>query len=145
MVISIPIKSIVSETNQVLSTLFNHKPKNVAEENIQARIRGMILMGIANKNGWLVLTTGNKTELALGYCTLYGDMNGGLAVISDLSKNDVYSLSHWVNETAGFDRIPSRCISKPPSAELAPNQTDPFDYDEISPMVDSIITIKDTK
>jgi NAD+ synthase (glutamine-hydrolysing) len=137
---TIPINSIVSETNQALSPIFSHKPKNVAEENIQARIRGMILMGIANKNGWLVLTTGNKTELALGYCTLYGDMNGGLAVISDLSKKDVYSLSHWVNETAGFDRIPSRCISKPPSAELAPNQTDPFDYDEISPMVDSIIT-----
>ena len=96
-------------------------------------------MAISNKFGWLVLTTGNKTELALGYCTLYGDMNGGLAVISDLSKQDVYAVSNWVNESSGYDKIPKDCITKPPSAELAPDQTDPFDYDVVSPVVESIV------
>jgi len=86
-----------------------------------------------------VLSTGNKTELALGYCTLYGDMSGGLAVISDLSKTDVYGLSRRVNELAGYERIPENCIIKPPSAELAPDQVDPFDYDVVSPLVDAIV------
>jgi NAD+ synthase (glutamine-hydrolysing) len=96
-------------------------------------------MAISNKFERLLLTTGNKTELALGYCTLYGDMNGGLAVISDLSKQDVYAVSKWVNESAEYDRIPENCINKPPSAELAPEQVDPFDYDVVSPIVESII------
>jgi NAD+ synthase (glutamine-hydrolysing) len=111
----------------------------VAEENIQARIRGTLLMALSNKFNWLVLSTGNKTELAMGYCTLYGDMNGGLAVISDLSKTDVYALSRWVNEKAGFDRIPVNSIEKPPSAELRPDQVDPFDYDVVSPLVSALI------
>jgi len=85
------------------------------------------------------LSTGNKTELAMGYCTLYGDMNGGLSVISDLSKTDVYALSRWVNEKVGFDCIPVNSIEKPPSAELAPNQVDPFDYDVVSPLVTALI------
>ena len=86
----------------------------------------------------MVLSTGNKTELALGYCTLYGDMSGGLAVISDLSKSDVYALAKWVNfENSG--RIPEGSISKPPSAELAPDQVDPFDYNVVSPLVDAIV------
>jgi NAD+ synthase (glutamine-hydrolysing) len=111
---------------------------NVAEENIQARARGNLLMALSNKFGWMVLSTGNKTELALGYCTLYGDMSGGLAVISDLSKSDVYALAKWVNfENPG--RIPERSISKPPSAELAPDQVDPFDYNVVSPLVDAIV------
>ena len=139
---SIPIKKLVNETLQSLKLLFKDAPSNVAEENIQARLRGLLLMAISNKFGWLVLTTGNKTELALGYCTLYGDMNGGLAVISDLSKQDVYALSKWVNESAGYDRIPVDCITKPPSAELAPEQVDPFDYDVVSPIVESIVQDK---
>ena len=96
-------------------------------------------MALSNKFEWLVLSTGNKTEMALGYCTLYGDMSGGLAVISDLSKNDVYALANWVNNVAGQDRIPANSIKKPPSAELAPEQLDPFDYDIVSPLVDRII------
>ena len=96
-------------------------------------------MALSNKHGWLVLSTGNKTELAMGYCTLYGDMNGGLAVISDLSKTDVYALARWVNEAAGKDRIPINSIEKPPSAELRPNQVDPFDYDIVSPLVTALI------
>jgi len=96
-------------------------------------------MALSNKLNWIVLSTGNKTELALGYCTLYGDMSGGLAVISDLSKTDVYELSKWVNRKAGTDRIPVNCIDKPPSAELSPDQVDPFDYDIVSPLVDLIV------
>ena len=82
---------------QTLKSCFSGRSPNVAEENIQARIRGDILMALSNKFGWMVLSTGNKTELALGYCTLYGDMSGGLSVISDLSKTDVYTLAHWIN------------------------------------------------
>ena len=95
-------------------------------------------MALSNKFGWMVLSTGNKTELALGYCTLYGDMSGGLSVISDLSKSDVYALSHWIN-TVYPGRIPLGTLTKPPSAELAPDQVDPFDYDIVSPLVDAIV------
>jgi len=95
-------------------------------------------MALSNKLGWLVLSTGNKTELALGYCTLYGDMSGGLAVISDLSKTDVYDLARWINKIYG-DIIPQSTISKPPSAELAPDQVDPFDYEIVSHLVDEIV------
>jgi len=101
----------------------------ITEENIQSRIRGTMMMALSNKTGALLLTTGNKSELAVGYATLYGDMNGGLAVLSDLTKNDVYRLSRWINanhKAAGFARppIPEGSITKAPSAELRPNQTD---------------------
>ena len=136
---SIPIPDIVDEYEKTLQPHFERTGRNVAEENIQARVRGNLLMALSNKHNWLVLSTGNKTELALGYCTLYGDMSGGLAVISDLSKTDVYGLSKRVNELAGYERIPENCIIKPPSAELAPDQMDPFDYDLVSPLVESIV------
>ena len=96
-------------------------------------------MALSNKYNWLVLSTGNKTEMALGYCTLYGDMSGGLSVISDLSKDDVYALAHKINSVAGYDRIPKNCIEKLPSAELSEGQFDPFDYKIVSPLVDRII------
>ena len=136
---TISIESIVSSFEESLKASYNGSEPGVAEENIQARARGSIIMALSNKFNWLVLSTGNKTELAMGYCTLYGDMNGGLAVISDLSKTDVYALSRWVNEKAGFDCIPINSIEKPPSAELAPNQVDPFDYDVVSPLVTAMI------
>ena len=136
---SIPIPDIVDEYEKTLQPHFERTGRNVAEENIQARVRGNLLMALSNKHHWLVLSTGNKTELALGYCTLYGDMSGGLAVISDLSKTDGYGLSKRVNELAGYERIPENCIIKPPSAELAPDQMDPFDYDLVSPLVESIV------
>lgn len=136
---TIPIETIVGQFGVVLRESFSGTDSGVAEENIQARVRGSLLMALSNKFNWLVLSTGNKTELAMGYCTLYGDMNGGLSVISDLSKTDVYALSRWVNEKAGFDRIPINSIEKPPSAELAPNQVDPFDYDVVSPLVTAMI------
>lgn len=105
------------------------KLPDLAEENLQSRVRGTILMALSNRTGSIVLTTGNKSELAVGYCTLYGDMNGGLAVLSDVSKHWVYALSRWMNANAalcGFacPPIPERSIDKPPSAELRPDQTD---------------------
>jgi len=97
-------------------------PLDVTWENVQARIRGATLMAVSNRTGAMVLTTGNKSELACGYCTLYGDMVGGLAVISDVPKTMVYELARWVNRQA--ERIPRNSIDKPPSAELRPNQKD---------------------
>ncbi|MBZ0172691.1 MAG: NAD(+) synthase, partial [Phycisphaerales bacterium] len=119
--------------NQVFDTIdqrrLGESLPDVAEENLQSRLRGTLIMAISNRTGALVLTTGNKSELAVGYCTLYGDMNGGLAVLSDVPKTRVYSLSRWINanaERAGFDAppIPENTITKPPSAELAPDQKD---------------------
>ena len=136
---TISIESIIGEFDESLEESFNGSEPSVAEENIQARVRGSLLMALSNKFNWLVLSTGNKTELAMGYCTLYGDMNGGLSVISDLSKTDVYALSRWVNEEAGSERIPVNSIEKPPSAELRPDQVDPFDYDVVSPLVSALI------
>ncbi|NOZ75678.1 MAG: NAD(+) synthase [FCB group bacterium] len=135
----IPIADAVQSYGDLLQSSFEGTEPGVAEENIQARIRGNLLMALANKYGWLVLTTGNKTELALGYCTLYGDMSGGLAVISDLSKSDVYALSRTINKRVGKTIIPESCITKPPSAELSPGQVDPFDYAIVSPLVDAIV------
>jgi NAD+ synthetase len=106
----------------------------LTEENLQARIRGATLMAVSNKTGALVLTTGNKSELAVGYCTLYGDMCGGLAVISDVPKTDVYRLARHFNDAAGRELVPENTITKPPSAELAPDQRDSDslpDYDTL--------------
>ena len=96
-------------------------------------------MSLSNKFGWLVLSTGNKTEMALGYCTLYGDMNGGLSVISDLSKSEVYAISKWINAKYKTEVIPNSILTKAPSAELRHNQKDPFDYELISPLVAKLI------
>lgn len=136
---TIAIQNVVNSFETLLKPQFKGTKRNVAEENIQARTRGNILMALSNKFGWMVLSTGNKTEIALGYCTLYGDMSGGLSVISDLSKIDVYRVSRWINKVAGYDRIPQSTIEKVPSAELAEDQVDPFDYDIVSPLVDAII------
>ena len=96
----------------------------MAEENIQARVRGTLLMALSNKFGWLVLTTGNKSETGVGYSTLYGDMAGGFAVIKDVPKTLVYALAAWRNARDGSPTIPETIIHRPPSAELRPNQTD---------------------
>ncbi|MCL5096973.1 MAG: NAD+ synthase, partial [Candidatus Omnitrophica bacterium] len=105
-----------------LQTVFAGQPEDTTEENIQARLRGVILMALSNKSRSLLLSTGNKSELAVGYCTLYGDMCGGLAVISDVPKVMVYRLARWINREREI--IPQACLTKPPSAELRPNQTD---------------------
>ncbi len=135
----IPIETVFKAFEETLREEFAGLERDVAEENIQARIRGMILMSLSNKFGYLVLSTGNKTELALGYSTLYGDMCGGLAAISDVSKTEVYALARYVNEKAGRFIIPKSSVEKIPSAELKEDQFDPFDYDVISPLVDEII------
>ncbi|HEX3246159.1 MAG TPA: NAD+ synthase [Chloroflexota bacterium] len=108
----------------MLEPMFEGTEPNVAEENLQARVRGMILMSISNKFGWLVLTTGNKSEMATGYATLYGDMAGGFAVIKDVPKTLVYDVCEYRNRLAGRDLIPRNVLTKPPSAELAPDQKD---------------------
>ena len=137
----IPIQKSVDVILNSLQEDFLGKENDITEENIQSRVRGNILMALSNKFGWLLLTTGNKTEIALGYCTLYGDMNGGLAVISDLNKLEVYDLSKWYNKLNN-NRIPVNSINKMPSAELSYNQVDPFDYKIISPLVDILIENK---
>lgn len=120
----IPIDPLHASFENHLTPFFRGRPPDITEENIQARLRGNILMALSNKFGWLLLTTGNKSELAVGYCTLYGDMCGGLALISDVPKTMVYALAHHCNACHGREVIPASSISKPPSAELKPNQTD---------------------
>lgn len=135
----IPINSIIESFEILMASDLDKDNIGIAEENIQSRIRGNILMALSNKYGWLLLSTGNKTEMAMGYCTLYGDMNGGLSVISDLSKEDVYKISKWINTSSGKNIIPENSITKSPSAELRPDQVDPFDYDVVSPLVSALI------
>jgi NAD+ synthase/NAD+ synthase (glutamine-hydrolysing) len=132
----VPIREVFDDYRKALKGIFAGKPEDVAEENIQSRIRGNILMAFSNKFGTLVLTTGNKSELGVGYCTLYGDMVGGLAVISDVPKTLVYRLSHYVNSRKPV--IPQSTLEKPPSAELRPGQ---MDSDTLPPyeILDSIL------
>lgn len=118
----IPIERPFTSYLELLAPEFEGKPLDTTEENLQARIRGAILMALSNKHGYVVLSTGNKSELAVGYATLYGDMCGGLGVISDLTKRQVYALAEWINRNV--EVIPVSTIKKPPSAELRPDQLD---------------------
>jgi NAD+ synthase (glutamine-hydrolysing) len=125
---TIPIADVVAATETVLGPMFAGREHDVTEENIQARVRGVVMMALSNKFGSLLLTTGNKSEMAVGYCTLYGDMAGGLAVISDVFKTQIYALARWINDDARragrSPPIPQSTIDKAPSAELRPGQTD---------------------
>jgi NAD+ synthase (glutamine-hydrolysing) len=125
---TIAIADAVTACETALTPIFTGRPRDVTEENIQARVRGVLMMALSNKFGALLLATGNKSEVAVGYCTLYGDMAGGLAVISDVFKTQVYALARWINDDARRDGrrppIPQSSIDKPPSAELRPDQTD---------------------
>jgi NAD+ synthase (glutamine-hydrolysing) len=118
----VPISSVYTSYLDTLKEQFEGREFDVTEENIQARVRGNILVAFSNKFGYLVLSTGNKSELAVGYCTLYGDMSGGLAVISDVPKTMVYELAQYLNRDS--EVIPKQIIQKPPSAELKPDQKD---------------------
>ncbi len=118
----LPINDVFRAYRAVLQPAFEGRPEDVTEENLQARVRGNLLMALSNKFGSLVLSTGNKSEMAVGYCTLYGDMAGGLAVISDVPKTMVYEIAKLMNRER--EVIPAATLSKPPSAELRPNQTD---------------------
>jgi len=121
--LGIELKTIsIEEPFKVFLNLLS--PSSLTEENIQARIRGLILMALSNQSGGLVLSTGNKSELATGYCTLYGDMCGGLAIISDLPKTLVYTLSKYINKKENKELIPKNILTKAPTAELKLNQTD---------------------
>ncbi|MEO7100792.1 MAG: NAD+ synthase [Luteolibacter sp.] len=118
----VPIRGTFEAIKETMQPVFAGKPEDVTEENMQARIRGLLLMSLSNKDNHLLLTTGNKSELAVGYCTIYGDMCGGLAVISDLPKVRVYEVCRWINRDREI--IPWNTIDKPPSAELRPDQKD---------------------
>jgi len=122
--LTLPITPVFKAFKKTLAEPFKGLKEDVAEENIQARIRGTLLMALSNKFGWLVLTTGNKSEIAVGYSTLYGDMAGGFAVIKDVPKTLVYEVSRHVNERAGRAVIPQSVFDRAPSAELRPDQTD---------------------
>jgi NAD+ synthase (glutamine-hydrolysing) len=122
--LTVPIDGPHRAFETVMAEAFAGRAPDTTEENIQARVRGTILMGLSNKFGHIVLSTGNKSELAVGYCTLYGDMAGGLAAISDVPKTMVYELCTHINETSARPPIPERVFTKPPSAELRPDQTD---------------------
>ena len=122
--LSIPIEPAFSAYLDMTSAAFTGRTPDLTEENLQSRVRGTTLMALSNKFGWMVLTTGNKSELAVGYFTLYGDSVGGYAVIKDIFKTDVYALAHRINERAGRELIPRATITKPPSAELRPDQRD---------------------
>lgn len=134
---TVPIADTFASVKQAMAPLFAGTREDVTEENMQARIRGLYLMALSNKFGHLLLTTGNKSELAVGYCTIYGDMCGGLAVISDLPKTRVYELSRWINREREI--IPWNTIDKPPSAELRPDQKDQDTlppYDELDAILE---------
>ncbi len=136
----IPIQPMFVTAKEQLKSVFAGRAEDTTEENIQARLRGMILMAMSNKFGSLLLTTGNKSELAVGYCTLYGDMCGGLAVISDVPKTMVYRIARWLNREREI--IPAASITKAPSAELRPNQTDQDSlppYDALDAILDAYV------
>ncbi len=135
-----PIRALYEEYLDTLHETFNGLASDVTEENLQARIRGNLLMALSNKFGWLVLVTGNKSEVSVGYCTIYGDTAGGFAPLKDVYKTLVYDLCRYRNQAAGFDIIPTAILEKPPSAELRPNQKD---QDSLPPydMLDAILEL----
>jgi NAD+ synthase (glutamine-hydrolysing) len=136
----IGISGLFAEFNHTLAPLFAGQPVDLTEENIQSRIRGNLLMALSNKFGSLVLTTGNKSEMAVGYCTLYGDMVGALAVIGDLVKTRVYAICHWLNRDK--EVIPAAILEKPPSAELRPDQKDTDSlppYEILDPILEAYV------
>ena len=139
---TIPIGDVFSAYRDALKEIFADSEENVAEENLQARIRGNLLMALSNKYGSMVLATGNKSELAVGYATLYGDMAGGFAPLKDVPKTLVYELCRWRNEQTDPSPIPPRVIEKPPSAELRPGQKDTDSlppYDVLDPIIEDYV------
>ena len=146
---TLPIEETVAAAERALASLFEGRPRDVSEENLQARVRGLLLMGLSNKFGELLVTTGNKSEMSVGYATLYGDMCGGYSVLKDIYKTEVYALARWRNEhiveggCGPRDRvIPQSSITKAPTAELRPNQTDQDSlppYEELDAILQGLI------
>ena len=122
--LTLPIEDAMQAYDEVLSEVFKYTAVDIAEENIQARIRGNLLMALSNKFGWMVLTTGNKSEISVGYCTLYGDMAGGFAVLKDVPKTWVYNLGRFLNRRDQKIVIPENILVREPTAELRPDQKD---------------------
>ena len=140
----IPIEGIVGAFGDALATSFAGREPDLTEENLQARVRGTLLMALSNKFGWLVVSTGNKSELAVGYATLYGDMVGGFALLKDVFKTDVFRLSRHLNERAGRELIPVTTIERPPSAELRAEQRDDQSlppYDLLDPVLEAYVEL----
>jgi NAD+ synthase (glutamine-hydrolysing) len=136
--VEIPINSLHAEAIQLLNR-YHTIQRGVTDENIQARMRGLLLMAMSNDDNRMVIATGNKTELGLGYCTLYGDMVGGILLIGDINKMQVYRLADYLNRRAKREIIPQSVLRRKPSAELAQDQEDPFDYTVVAPLVDDLI------
>jgi NAD+ synthase (glutamine-hydrolysing) len=139
---AVPIDAVVREFEAALAASFGDRERDTAEENIQARVRGTVLMALSNKLGWLVLATGNKSELSVGYATLYGDMAGGFALLKDVFKTDVWRLARHLNERAGRELIPASIIERAPSAELRPDQRDEDalpPYRDLDPVLEAYV------
>jgi NAD+ synthase (glutamine-hydrolysing) len=139
---TIPIEPAFAAFLDMLAPSFAGHAADLTEENLQSRVRGMVLMALSNKHGWMVLTTGNKSETAVGYFTLYGDSVGGYAVIKDVLKSQVYRLCRHVNARAGRDIVPDAVFTKPPSAELRPDQRDDQSlppYDVLDPILEAYV------
>ena len=144
----IPIEAIVEAFGSALAPSFAGHERDTTEENIQARVRGTLLMALSNKHGWLVLATGNKSELSVGYATLYGDMAGGFALLKDVFKTDVWRLALHLNERAGRELIPASIIERAPSAELAHGQLDQDSlppYDVLDPVLEAYVELDRSK
>jgi NAD+ synthase (glutamine-hydrolysing) len=122
--LELPIGKIVDAFGEALADVFANREPDLTEENVQARARGVLLMALSNKFGWMLVATGNKSELSVGYATLYGDMAGGFALLKDVYKTDVFRLARHLNEEAGRELIPQSIIDRAPSAELRDNQLD---------------------
>jgi NAD+ synthase (glutamine-hydrolysing) len=139
-----PIDAVVAALEEALATSFGDRPRDLAEENLQARARGVLLMALSNKFGWLVVATGNKSELSVGYATLYGDMAGGFALLKDVFKTDVFRLARHLNDRAGHELIPVSIIERAPSAELRENQRDEDSlppYDELDRALEAYVEL----
>jgi NAD+ synthase (glutamine-hydrolysing) len=140
----IPIETVLEAFHEVLREPTGGGPEGLAAENLQARVRGVILMALSNTYGWLVVSTGNKSELAVGYATLYGDMVGGFALLKDVFKTDVFRLARYLNERAGRELVPTTTIERAPSAELRPDQRDEDSipaYDELDPVLEAYVEL----
>jgi NAD+ synthase (glutamine-hydrolysing) len=138
----LPIEQVFQAYLDTLADVFAGEERDVTEENLQARTRGNLLMALSNKFGWMVLTTGNKSEVSVGYMTLYGDMAGGFAVIKDVPKTLVYELARWRNDQEDGPVIPERVLARPPSAELRPDQEDTDSlppYGVLDPMLEAYV------
>jgi len=142
--LEIPIEGVVEANREALRVPTGGGPEGLAAENLQARVRGVLLMALSNTHGWLVVSTGNKSELAVGYSTLYGDMVGGFALLKDVFKTDVFRLAEHLNERAGRELVPRSTIERPPSAELRPDQRDADSippYDVLDPVLEAYVEL----